>query len=126
MKFFILNNVIFFVAPLVAPKVEVISSTQNSIKIKWEKIPIEKSRGIITEYRMYYSTDKGINMEKFKEPALREFLITGKFILPFKHLKMTLFHDYFSRYIRYKWSKVAYISQGWLEGSLFNSYYTMV
>lgn len=62
--------------PLIAPKVEVVSSTQTSIKIKWEKIPLEQSRGIINQYRVYYNTDKGTTMERFKKPALREYLIT--------------------------------------------------
>lgn len=62
--------------PLVAPKVEIVSNTQNSIKIKWDKIPPEESRGTINQYRLYYSTDKGTTMEKFKKPAIREYLIT--------------------------------------------------
>lgn len=91
--------VLFFAAPLIAPKVEVVSSTQTSIKIKWEKIPLEQSRGIINQYRVYYNTDKGTTMERFKKPALREYLITGKFVILLNYIKMDLFLDYCSRYI---------------------------
>ncbi|XP_014769613.1 protogenin-like isoform X2 [Octopus bimaculoides] len=62
--------------PLVAPQVNILGKTPTSIKINWDEIPREYRRGVITQYRVYYKAHNRTNMEKFKKPAVREYLIT--------------------------------------------------
>ncbi|XP_029649944.1 protogenin-like isoform X2 [Octopus sinensis] len=62
--------------PLIAPQVDILGKTPTSIKIKWGEIPREYRRGVITQYRVYYKAHNRTNMEKFKKPAVREYLIT--------------------------------------------------
>ncbi|XP_062905673.1 LIF receptor subunit alpha a isoform X1 [Mobula hypostoma] len=54
-------------APAVAPKVMINKTTGDSVQIKWKSIPLEKQRGFIEGFKIYYS--KFRNSSTANKPA---------------------------------------------------------
>lgn len=69
--------IVFLLVPDKTPTVTVSSFSPTTIDIEWDKIPTEKSNGILTRYQVFISTGDQITIEDITG-AYNSYTATGK------------------------------------------------